>query len=271
MDEKLIEAAISKKTRAIVPVHYAGVACDMDEIEKTAKKYNLTIIEDAAQAYGSYYKNKHLGTIGSLGTFSFHETKNIISGEGGALIINDERFIERARIIREKGTNRDRFFKGQVDKYTWVDLGSSYLPSDIISAYLYSNLEIEDFLQDRRIKIWNSYNSAFSEFEKMGKIKLPFINDFATNNAHMFYIRFNEANIRDNFIKYMRENKIMTPFHYIPLHSSEGGMKFGKVAISMKNTDKISETLVRLPLFYNLSEIDVEYIVSRVVEFLKKF
>jgi dTDP-4-amino-4,6-dideoxygalactose transaminase len=270
IDETLIEAAITKKTKAICPVHYAGVACDMDKIMEIAKKYNLTVIEDAAQAYNSYYKGKHLGSIGDAGCFSFHETKNIISGEGGAFVTNNLEFIDRAHIIREKGTNRTKFFNGQVDKYTWVDIGSSYLPSDIISAYLYSNLEIEQQIQTKRLHIWNSYYNAFKHFEQQGLVKLPFINDFATNNAHMFYIKFEKPEMRDKFIAYMKENGIMTPFHYIPLHSALAGLKFGRFIGDMKNTNHISATLVRLPIYFDLKDEDIFYIVDKVLNFLKK-
>jgi dTDP-4-amino-4,6-dideoxygalactose transaminase len=268
MDECLIEQAITKKTKAIVPVHYAGVACQMDKIMAIARKNNLFIIEDAAQAYGSCYKDKSLGSIGNIGTLSFHETKNIISGEGGALLVNDESMMDRAYIIREKGTNRHEFLNGQIDKYSWVDIGSSYLPSDIISAYLYSNLEIADKIQAQRIIMWNKYYDAFKEFA--GKVRLPFINDFATNNGHMFYLRFNSEEIRNNFIKYMKEFGILTPFHYIPLHSSPLGKKYGKISGEMVNTNRISKTLVRLPLFYDLSNEDIDIVISKVINFIKK-
>ncbi|MFT4967485.1 MAG: dTDP-4-amino-4,6-dideoxygalactose transaminase [Candidatus Deianiraeaceae bacterium] len=267
IDEQLIEQEITPKTKAIVPVHYAGVACEMDTILRIAKKYNLMVIEDAAQAYGSYYKGKHLGSIGEFGTLSFHETKNIISGEGGALLINNEKFIDRSHIIREKGTNRTQFCKGQVDKYTWVDVGSSYLPSDVISAYLYSNLEIDDVIQKRRLEIWQRYYDALKQFE--GKITLPFINDYATNNAHMFYIRFCKPQYRDDFILFMKEKGIMTPFHYIPLHSSPAGVKYGRVSGEMTNTNVASQTLVRLPLYFNLKNEEVEYIISCIYNFLQ--
>lgn len=270
IDETLIEQAITSKTRAICPVHYAGVACEMDTIIKIAKKYNLIVIEDAAQAYNSFYKGKHLGSIGDYGCFSFHETKNIISGEGGCFVTNNQKYLDRAHIIREKGTNRTKFFNGQVDKYTWVDIGSSYLPSDIISAYLYSNLENDKEIHNKRMYIWNSYYNSFKELEKQGKVTLPFINDFATNNAHMFYIRLDSSKTRNNFITYMKENNIMTPFHYIPLHSSPTGVKFGRIASSFDNTDKISSTLVRLPIFYDLKNEELFQIIDKVIKFFKK-
>lgn len=268
LDADLIEQAITSKTKAIVPVHYAGVSCDMDKIVDIAKKNNLFVIEDAAQAYGSYYKNKPLGSIGNIGSLSFHETKNIISGEGGALLVNDESMIDRSYIIREKGTNRHKFINGQVDKYSWVDIGSSYLPSDIISAYLLSNLEISNIIKFNRVKIWQKYYSSFQEFT--GKVTLPFINDFATNNGHMFYLRFNKEEIRNNFIKHMQESKILTPFHYIPLHSSTAGKKYGRVSGNMINTNKVSKTLVRLPIFYNLSDKNLDTIISKATSFIRK-
>lgn len=269
IDENLIEEAITEKTKAIVPVHYAGVACDMDKIMAIAKKHNLIVIEDAAQGMGATYKGKALGTIGDLGALSFHETKNIISGEGGAILINNEDYIERAEIIREKGMNRSKFFRGQVDKYTWVDVGSSYLPSDIIAAYLYSGLEISNKISKKRLSIWNKYNDAFKEFAKKGIIKTPIINNFANNNAHMFYIIFNNIKLRSKFISYMKENGIMTPFHYVPLHSSPAGRKFGRCAENMRNTDKISDGLARLPIFYDLSDDNVTNIIDITTKFLK--
>jgi len=268
IDETLIEQAITPKTKAIAPVHYAGVACEMDSIMQIANAKNLHVIEDAAQSYGSYYKAKPLGSIGHLGALSFHETKNIISGEGGALLINKQEMMERAHIIREKGTNRTKFFNGQVDKYTWVDIGSSYLPSDIIAAYLYSNLEIDKDIQEKRVNIWNRYYNSLKPYE--GKIILPFINSFATNNGHMFYIRFLDAKTRDAFISYMKEENIMTPFHYIPLHSSPAGSKFGRIATTMKNTDLVSQTLVRIPIYYTLADDEIDKIINRIIVFLKK-
>jgi len=270
IDENEIEKAITKKTRAIVVVHYGGVACDMDRIMQIAKKYNLHVIEDSAQSYDSYFKNKHLGTIGDIGCFSFHETKNIISGEGGAFITNNEKFSDRAHIIREKGTNRTKFYKGLVDKYSWIDIGSSYLPSDLISAYLYSNLEIDQLILKTRINIWNFYFESFKKFQNSELIKLPTINDYATNNAHLFYIRFKNESIRDNFINFMKENKILTPFHYLPLHSSISGKKYGRSIGDFKNTNNISQTIVRLPLFFDLHKKDQEKVIDNASTFLKK-
>lgn len=270
INEILIEKAITKKTKAIVPVHYAGVGCEMDKISEIAKQNNLFIIEDAAQAFDSQYKGKDLGTIGDLGALSFHETKNIISGEGGALIINNDTVKERAEIIREKGTNRSKFFRGEVDKYTWVDLGSSYLPSDIIAAFLYAQLEKSNELTQRRLDIWNKYNEFFKEYENKGIIKRPYIPDYCKHNAHMYYVLFNSLNERTKFIDYLKKNNILSVFHYIPLHSAPAGKKFGRTATEMTITDKISDTLVRLPMYFDLSDSDIEFILNTIQKFFKE-
>ncbi len=267
IDETLIEQAITNKTKAIVPVHYAGVGCEMDKILEIAKKYNLLVIEDAAQAFDSKYKGKRLGTIGDMGCFSFHETKNVMSGEGGLFVTNNETYTERAEIIREKGTNRSKFFRGQVDKYTWVDKGSSYLPSDVIAAYLYSILEIEQDIQEKRKYVWNLYNNAFEGLEKEGKVRRPIIPEYCTNNAHMFYLLFNDLKTRTNFISYLKENNIYAPFHYIPLHSSPAGSKYCKTSSKMDITNNISDTLVRLPLYYDIKEEEIDKIISTVMNF----
>ena len=267
IDETLIEQAITNKTKAIVPVHYAGVGCEMDKILEIAKKYNLLVIEDAAQAFDSKYKGKRLGTIGDMGCFSFHETKNVMSGEGGLFVTNNETYTERAEIIREKGTNRSKFFRGQVDKYTWVDKGSSYLPSDVIAAYLYSILEIEQDIQEKRKYVWNLYNNAFENLEKEGKVRRPIIPEYCTNNAHMFYLLFNDLKTRTNFISYLKENNIYAPFHYIPLHSSPAGSKYCKTSSKMDITNNISDTLVRLPLYYDIKEEEIDKIISTVMNF----
>ena len=267
IDETLIEQAITNKTKAIVPVHYAGVGCEMDKILEIAKKYNLLVIEDAAQAFDSKYKGKRLGTIGDMGCFSFHETKNVMSGEGGLFVTNNETLTERAEIIREKGTNRSKFFRGQVDKYTWVDKGSSYLPSDIIAAYLYSILEIEQDIQEKRKYVWNLYNNAFENLEKEGKVRRPIISEYCTNNAHMFYLLFNDLKTRTKFISYLKENDIYAPFHYIPLHSSPAGKKYCKTGSKMNITNNISDTLVRLPLYYDIRKEDINKIISTVLDF----
>lgn len=267
IDENLIEAAITEKTKAICVVHYAGVSCEMDKIIEIAKKYNLYIVEDAAQALNSTYKGRQLGTIGDIGCFSFHETKNVISGEGGALVINNEKFIERAEIIREKGTNRSKFFRGQVDKYTWVDIGSSFLPSDMIAAFLYSQLENMDKINKKRLQIWDKYNEFFKQYDNI--VRRPFIPDNCTHNAHMYYVLFKSLNERTKFIDFMKQNQINTVFHYIPLHSSPAGMKYCKTIGKMDVTNNASDTLVRLPMFYELSKMDMDKIFSLCTEFFK--
>lgn len=268
INEKLLEEAITSKTKAIAPVHYAGVGCEMDTIMEIAKKHNLLVIEDAAQAFGAKYKGKQLGTIGDMGCFSFHETKNIMSGEGGAFVTNNPEYAERAEIIREKGTNRSKFFRGQVDKYTWVDVGSSYLPSDVIAAYLYSMLNISDDIQEKRINVWNRYNEEFEEFEKIGIIRRPIIPDDCTNNGHMFYLLFNDLETRTKFIKHLKENEITSVFHYIPLHSSPAGLKYGRFVGDMNVTNKVSDTLVRLPMFYDITDKELNKIICLSKEFL---
>ena len=267
IDENLIEAAITPKTKAICCVHYAGVACEMDKILDIAKRHNLYVVEDAAQALGSFYKGKPLGTIGDMGCFSFHETKNIISGEGGAIIINNEKFIERAEIIREKGTNRSKFFRGQVDKYTWVDIGSSYLPSDMIAAFLYSQLENMDKINQKRLEIWHEYDEFFKKYN--GIIQRPHCPDECTHNAHMYYVLFHDLGSRTKFIDYMKENDILTVFHYIPLHSAPAGIKYCKTCGKMDVTNRISDTLVRLPMFYELSNLQLQGIKSKIENFMK--
>ncbi len=262
IDEKLIESAITPKTKAICPVHYAGVACVMDTIMDIAKRHNLLVIEDAAQAFDSYYKGKPLGTIGDMGCFSFHETKNVMSGEGGLFVTNNEKLAERAEIVREKGTNRSKFFRGQVDKYTWVDKGSSYLPSDIVGAYLYSVLEIAEQIQAKRKAVWNMYNDAFADLEKQGKIRRPIIPAECTNNAHMFYMLFNDLETRTKFIAHLKENGVYAPFHYIPLHSAPAGEKYCRTATSMNVTNRVSDTLVRLPMYYDITDADLQKVID---------
>ena len=261
IDADKIETLITPKTKAIVPVHYAGVACDMDKIMELASKYNLLVIEDAAQAIDSFYTGKDgvkraLGSIGHLAAFSFHETKNIIAGEGGMLTINDDRFIERAEIIWEKGTNRSQFFRGEVNKYGWVDTGSSFLPSEIIAAFLWAQIENLDAIQEKRKELWNLYYNGFKKLQSSLNIKLPEVPAYATNNAHMFYLVFNEATGRSNFINVLKENNIHAVFHYLSLHNSEyyQAKHDGRVLI---NSDKFTECLVRLPLFYELNTSDV--------------
>ena len=270
MDENLIEAAITEKTRAILPVHYAGVACNMDKIMEIAKKYNLIVIEDAAQGMMSEYKGQPLGTIGDYGCFSFHETKNYSMGEGGALLIKDKKNIEKAEIIREKGTNRSRFFRGQVDKYTWVDKGSSYLPSELNAAYLYGQLENADLIYNDRMNSWNKYKELLQELEDKNIIELQYIPEDSKHNAHMFYIKCKDLEERTLLIDYLKENQIWAVFHYIPLHSSEAGLKFGRFNGEDKYTTKESERLLRLPLYYGLKEEDIKFVVSKIKEFYGK-
>ena len=270
IDENLIEDAITEKTKAILSVHYAGVACNMDRIMEIAKKYNLIVIEDAAQGVMSEYKGKPLGTIGEYGCFSFHETKNYSMGEGGALLINNKENIEKAEIIREKGTNRSRFFRGQVDKYTWVDKGSSYLPSELNAAYLYAQLEKADIIYNDRMNTWNKYKELLQELENKNLIELQYIPEDCKHNAHMFYIKCKDLDERTNLINFLKENNINAVFHYIPLHSAEAGIKFGRFHGEDKYTTKESERLLRLPLYYGLKEEDVEFTSSKIKEFYGK-
>lgn len=263
IDETLIEDAITSKTKAIVPVHYAGVGCEMDTIMDIARRHNLTVIEDAAQAIASTYKGKALGTFGDFGCYSFHETKNISMGEGGALLIQNEDLIEPAEIIREKGTNRAKFFRGQIDKYTWVNYGSSYLPSDMNAAYLWAQLENIDIIQKKRLSVWNRYREGLSELEKKEYIEFGMIPDECTNNAHMFYIKVRDLETRTELISYLKEKGIMAVFHYVPLHSAPAGRKFGRFNGEDRYTTKESERLMRLPLFYSITEEEVEYIIEK--------
>lgn len=264
LDELKIEAAITPKTKAVVVVHYAGVSCEMDKIIEIAKKYNLPVVEDAAQAIGSFYKGQPLGGIADIGCFSFHETKNISAGEGGALLCNKAEFFESAEIIREKGTNRSRFFRGQIDKYTWVEPGSSYLPGDMSAAYLYPQLLKMDEINKNRMDSWEKYNENFIKFSG---IKTPFIPEHCSHNAHMYYLRFNDLSTRTEFIDFMKNHNIMCVFHYVPLHSSPAGQMFGRVSGDMEVTDKVSDTIVRLPLYFNMTE----YAKNRVIETANKF
>ena len=269
IDENIIEEAITNRTRAIVPVHYAGVPCAMDEIMHTANKHGLIVIEDAAQAMFSTYRGKHLGTIGHLGALSFHETKNIISGEGGALLINDQRFIKRAEIIREKGTNRACFYRGEIDKYSWVDIGSSYLPSELISAFLFAQMEQAEQIISRRRRMFDQYCTLLRPLEEEGLIRLPYMDGECTSNGHIFYIITRSLAERTNLIAHLKTNGILAVFHYVPLHSSPAGMKYGKTYGSMAITDDLSERLLRLPLFYELSDDDIKFIVQKIEEFYK--
>lgn len=265
IDENLIEKAITEKTRVIVPVHYAGVACEMDTIMDIAKRHNLKVVEDAAQAVMSKYKGRYCGTIGDFGCYSFHETKNYSMGEGGALVINEEKYIEQAEIIREKGTNRSKFWRGQVDKYTWVDYGSSYLPSELNAAYLYPQLEKAEEINQFRLQVWNKYYKGLSELA--GKVEFPVVPECCSHNAHMFYLKLENIEDRSEFISYMKENGIGCVFHYIPLHSSPAGLKFGTFSGKDIYTTKESERLVRLPMWYGLTDSQVDYII----EVVKKY
>lgn len=267
IDEKKIEAAITKKTKAIVPVHYAGVACEMDVIMDIARRHNLLVIEDAAQGVMSTYKGKALGAIGDFGCYSFHETKNYSMGEGGAILIKNSDLAEKAEIIREKGTNRAKFFRGQIDKYTWVEAGSSYLPSELNAAYLWAQLEQSQRILDDRMKTWNAYYNGLNDLASDGKIELPYIPKECTHNAHMFYIKLRDLEERTKFIKYMKENEIGCVFHYIPLHSAPAGRKYGRFVGEDQYTTKESERLVRLPLYYNIDERDIERVIDAVRRF----
>lgn len=269
IDERLIEDAITEKTKAIVPVHYAGVGCKMDKIMEIAQKHNLLVIEDAAQGVMSTYKGKALGTIGDFGCYSFHETKNYSMGEGGALLIKNKEDVEQAEIIREKGTNRSKFFRGQIDKYTWVDAGSSYLPSELNAAYLYAQLELADEINNNRLASWNRYYEGLKKLKDEGIIELPVIPEDCTHNAHMFYIKNKDLDERTEFISYMKENGVGCVFHYIPLHSAPAGLKYGRFNGEDKYTTKESERLARLPLYYNLTEEDQEKVIDTIYKFYK--
>ena len=262
IDEKKIESAITDKTRVIVPVHYAGVACEMDTIMDIAKRYNLLVVEDAAQAVMSTYKGRALGTIGDFGCYSFHETKNYSMGEGGAILINNLNYIERAEILREKGTNRSKFYRGQVDKYTWVDFGDSYLPSELNAAYLWAQLEVADVINENRLNTWNRYRSAFEELLIKGKIELQIIPQECVHNAHMFYLKLHNIDERTDYIDYMKSNDIRCVFHYVPLHSAPAGLKYGRFDKQDEYTTQESNRLVRLPMYYSISDSDVEHVIS---------
>ncbi|TCP19973.1 dTDP-4-amino-4,6-dideoxygalactose transaminase [Scopulibacillus darangshiensis] len=267
IDERMIEAAVTKKTKAIVVVHYAGVACEMDAIQAIADRCGLFIVEDAAQGVMSTYKGKPLGTIGTFGCFSFHETKNYTSGEGGALLINDKRFASRAEIIREKGTNRKQFLRGQVDKYSWVDIGSSYLPSELNAAYLYAQFEKADHINQDRLASWEHYYHELQELADRGYLDLPHIPDFAEHNAHMFYIKAKDIRERTKLISFLKENDIMAVFHYIPLHSSNAGKMAGAFHGEETYTTKESERLLRLPMYYGLKKEEIGHIAATIKAF----
>jgi len=262
LDPACVAEAVTDRTRVICPVHYAGVACDMDPLLKIAADHNLKVVEDAAQGVNAFYRGRALGTIGDFGCYSFHETKNYSMGEGGALCFQDDDQLERAEILREKGTNRSKFFRGQIDKYTWVGYGSSYLPSELNAAYLWAQLVKADEIDARRHAIWNAYDEQLRDLKEDGFIEQPFVPDYAQHNAHMYYIKLRDLETRTQFIKYMEEKGVRCVFHYIPLHSAQAGRRFGRFAGEDRYTTSESERLCRLPLFYNLSEEDLAYIID---------
>ena len=267
LDERLIEDAITEKTKVIVPVHYAGVGCAMDEIMEIAGRHGVKVVEDAAQGAGAYYKGRALGSIGDFGCYSFHETKNYSMGEGGAIIINDAKYNDRAEIIREKGTNRSQFFRGQVAKYNWVDYGSSYLPSDLNAAYLLAQLQAADEINKNRLVTWEAYNEAFKPLADRGVIEIPVIPTGCVHNAHMYYIKCKDLNTRQAYINFMKENDILCVFHYVPLHSAPAGLKFGRFVGIDEHTTSDSDRLVRLPLYYNILKKDLKFIIDKTLEF----
>ena len=269
IDENKIEAAITKKTKVIIAVHYAGVSCEMDTILDIARRHNLMVIEDAAQGVMSTYKGKALGTMGDFGCYSFHETKNYSMGEGGALVINNPAYNEKAEILREKGTNRAKFFRGQVDKYTWVDFGDSYLPSELNAAYLWAQLEVADEINENRLATWNAYYEAFKPLEEKGYIELPTIPVGCVHNAHMFYIKLKDLEARTDFIEALKKDGVNCVFHYIPLHSAPAGHKFGRFDGEDEYTTRESERLVRLPLYYNLTLEDREHVIDSVKKYFE--
>lgn len=270
IDETKIEAAITDKTKVIVPVHYAGVACEMDAIMEIARKHKLLVVEDSAQGVMGTYKGRALGTIGDMGCYSFHETKNYSMGEGGALMINDPKYNERAEIIREKGTNRARFFRGQVDKYTWVDYGSSYLPSDMNAAYLWGELEVAAKINNNRLSTWTAYYDAFSGLASDGLIDLPTIPDACKHNAHMFYVKLKDLNQRTDFISFLRSKGVQASFHYVPLHSSPAGERFGRFGGIDEFTTRESDRLVRLPMYYGMDKEDRERVIGAVLDYFSR-
>lgn len=267
LDEKKIEAAITERTKAIVPVHYAGVACEMDPIMEIARRYRLTVIEDAAQGVNAFYRGKALGTIGDYGCYSFHETKNYTMGEGGALLFGDPAKLEEAEILREKGTNRSKFFRGQIDKYTWVSYGSSYLPSDMNAAYLYAQLKNTGEIDQKRKQIYHYYHQQLAPLEAAGFIERPYVPVYAQHNAHMYYIKVKDIGVRTRLIKYLRDCKIMCVFHYVPLHTSPAGLQFGRFHGEDCFTTRESERIMRLPLFYNLSMDSVAKVAEAILNF----
>ncbi len=267
MDETLLIDAITERTKVIVPVHYAGVSCEMDKILQIANDYNISVVEDAAQGMMATYKGRDLGTIGDFGTYSFHETKNYTMGEGGLILINNQEYVKRAEIIREKGTNRTEFFRGEVDKYSWVDMGSSYLPSEMNAAYLLAQLEIAEEINQKRLRLWNCYDRELKSLKDAGKVELPYIPEECQHNAHMYYIKTKNLEERTELIQYMAEMGIKAVFHYVPLHSSAAGRRYGEFVGEDRYTTKESERLVRLPMFYALKEDEVVYVADKIRNF----
>lgn len=269
LDETQIESAITAKTKAIVPVHYAGVSCEMEAIMEIADRHQLVVIEDAAQAIYSSYRGRPVGQRGHLAALSFHQTKNIASGEGGALLVNDARLVERAEVIREKGTNRSQFFRGEVDKYTWVDVGSSYLPSDLLAAFLWAQLERIDQIQQQRLEIWNCYHAAFAELEEQGKARRPIVPSDCQHNAHLYYLLTDDLETRTALIAFLKAQGIQATFHYVPLHSAPAGRKYGRTVHSLEITNQVSDRIVRLPLSATMSLEEANWVSSVVLEFYK--
>lgn len=270
INEELIEKAITKKTKAIMIVHYAGVSCEMDTIKKIAENHGLLVFEDAAQGLLAKYKGKYLGTLGALSAISFHETKNVISGEGGALIINDEKFIDKAEIIREKGTNRSKFLRGEIDKYSWVDIGSSFLPSEIIAAFLFAQLEKAEEITKKRLKIWERYHEGLKSLKEKGFLRRPAVPSYCEHNAHIYYILADTSKTQEKLVKFLKRRGILATTHYVPLHSSPGGKKYGKRVGKMVVTNKVANTLIRLPLFYDLKRTDQDFVIDSIYDFFKK-
>lgn len=270
IDPAQVARAVTPRTRAVTAVHYAGVIAEMDALREVCAAHKLWLVEDAAQAYGSTYHGRPAGGLGDMAAFSFHETKNIVSGEGGALAINRPDLIERAEIVREKGTNRSRFFRGQVDKYTWVDIGSSFLPSELNAAFLLAQLEQEPAINARRLDIWNRYQNAFRGLAASGRITAPTVPQHCTGNGHLYYLLLRDLEDRTAFIAHMRARDIATPFHYVPLHSSEGGRKFGRTPFALPVTDSVTERLVRLPLFHGLSDDDTARVVDAALSYFAR-
>lgn len=270
MDEKLVEQAITSKTKALFTVHYAGVACEMDKLKEISRKHKLVILEDAAQGFMAKYRGKYLGTIGDMGAYSFHETKNIISGEGGAILLNKSNYIKRAEIIREKGTNRSQFFRGQVDKYTWMDIGSSYLPGEIIAAFLMAQLEHAKDITNKRVKIWNSYHKQLKDLEDKGYLRRPIVPKTCEHSGHLYYILVDNLKVRNRLITFLKKKNILAIFHYIPLHNSPAGKKYARSTGKMTITNQTSNTLLRLPLFYDVANEEIEYVIKSVYDFYKK-